>query len=66
MKRNKFLDPDHPFFAPVWRRWASGLIPLCWGAFEFWNQSPFWGIMFIAAGVYALYMLVFIGPSGSE
>jgi hypothetical protein len=62
----KILDPDHPFFKPVWRRWATGLLPIAWGAVEFWLESPGWGLLFVAAGAYALYVLVFIGPSDSE
>ncbi|MFM7446449.1 MAG: hypothetical protein ACKO2N_21580 [Tabrizicola sp.] len=35
-------------------------MPLGWGAFElFWLQSPFWGVLFLAAGVYSGYMLFF-------
>lgn len=57
----KFLDPDHPFFAKPWVRWATVLFPIAWGLFElFWVESPFWGLLFIAAGVYAGW--VFFGP----
>lgn len=59
------LDANHPFFAPPWRRWATCLVPLAWGVFEMIMQDPFWGILFIAAGVYAGYILILKGPSGS-
>jgi len=55
----KFLDPDHPFFAPTWRRWATGVLPLLWGGVEFYFNSPGWGIVFCASGAYALWVLIF-------
>jgi hypothetical protein len=54
----KILDPDHPFFAPVWRRWATTLFPLCWAAVELYFNSPGWAVLFAAAGVYAGYILL--------
>ena len=66
LKKNKFLDANHPFFRPVWRRWVTGLLPMAWGVAEFWFDSPGWGILFVGAGAYALYVLVVIGPSDSE
>jgi hypothetical protein len=62
----QILDADHPFFIPVWRRWATAILPMLWGGFEVWNDSPGWGIMFLAAGAYALYVLIIQGPKGSE
>ena len=32
----KFLDADHPFFAPAWRRWVTALFPLVWALGELW------------------------------
>ena len=66
MSKTKFLDANHPFFAPVWRRWVTTFFPLLWGGVEFWNGSPGWGILFVAAGAYAGYELIFKGPSSSE
>lgn len=54
----KLLDPDHPFFIPVWRRWASTLFPLAWAGVEWYLDSPGWAVLFAAAGVYAGYMLL--------
>lgn len=59
----KLLDPNHPFFAPVWRRWVTCLAPLAWGAAELAMGNPGWGLMFVAAGVYAGYILLIQGPS---
>ena len=60
----KLLDADDPFFAAPWRRWATALAPMAWGLFEFWMQDPFWATLFVGAGAYAGYILIFIGPSG--
>lgn len=54
----KFLDPNDPFFRNPVVRWVSVILPLVWGAVEFFvMESPFWGILFIAAGVYAGWQL---------
>ena len=56
----KFLDPDDPFFANPLVRWATVLLPTGWGLFELlWVGSPMWGIIFLAAGGYAGWMLFF-------
>ncbi len=60
----KLLDANDPFFAPVWRRWATCVLPGAWGVAEFWFSEPFWGIIFVAAGVYAFYQLILKGPEG--
>lgn len=54
----KFLDPNDPFFRPAWVRWITVLMPLAWGLVElFYIGSPLWGILFLAAGGYAGWML---------
>ncbi|THD81535.1 hypothetical protein E7811_16655 [Aliigemmobacter aestuarii] len=58
----QFLDPNHPFFRNPLARWATILLPSLWGVFEFLTGHPGWGILFLAAGAYALWVLV-IGPS---
>jgi hypothetical protein len=60
----KFLDPDDPFFARPWVRWLTVLVPVGWGIAEFaWIGSPFWGLLFLAAGAYAGWAL-FIARKG--
>lgn len=54
----KFLDADHPMFRRAWVRWLTGLFPTGWGLFEFSLGEPFWGVLFLAAGLYALWVLV--------
>jgi|APEBP8051073178_1049388.scaffolds.fasta_scaffold00002_386 hypothetical protein len=59
----KFLDPDHPFFRPVWRRWATAGFPLAWAAVELYNNNLVWAMMFGAVGAYAFWVLIVKGPT---
>jgi hypothetical protein len=55
----KFLDPEDRFFRQAWVRWATTLAPLGWSLVEFlYLGSPFWGLIFLAAGVYAGWTLL--------
>lgn len=54
----KLLDPDHPFFRPVWRRWATALVPGAWALVEATSGSPGWALLFGAAGAYAGWVLL--------
>lgn len=60
--KRKFLDANHPMFRRPWVRWVTGLLPIGWGVFELTLNEPFWGLIFIAAGGYALWELVYKGP----
>jgi hypothetical protein len=55
----KFLDPNDPFFAKPLVRWVTVLLPLAWAGVEFWNGGAMWGVMFLAAGLYAGWQLFF-------
>lgn len=59
----KLLDADHPFFAPVWRRWATTVLPLAWALVEILTGNPGWAILFGAVGIYAGWVLLWKGPS---
>lgn len=59
---SKFLDRNHPMFRRFWVRGLTVAFPLVWGAVEFWHAQPFWGLIFGAAGVYALYELFLRAP----
>jgi hypothetical protein len=60
-KGMKFLDPNDPFFRHAWVRWVSVLLPLFWGIIElFVMESPFWGLLFLAAGTYAGWQLFYV------
>ena len=51
----KLVDPQHPFYAPRWRRVVIAVLALGWSLFEFASGSPFWGILFGALGLYLSY-----------
>lgn len=53
----KLLNRNDPFFAKPFVRPITVGFPLIWGLVEFWFDSPGWGILFVAAGVYAGYEL---------
>ncbi len=54
----KILDADHPFFAPVWRRWATIMVPVGWAVVEFSMNSPGWGVLFAGMAAYAFWELI--------
>ena len=58
---DRFLDLNHPFFIPLWRRVLIVAVCLGWAAFEFLGSrgSPFWGVLFLAIGLYAGYAWFF-------
>jgi hypothetical protein len=50
-------------FAKAWVRWATTILPIAWGAGEFWWGDAFWwGLLFVAAGVYAGWKLLIYKP----
>jgi hypothetical protein len=55
----RFLDLNHPFFIPLWRRVLITAICLGWAIFEIVMGSPFWAILFGALGLYAGYVWFF-------
>ena len=58
----KLLEPTHPFFAKPYRRWLTALLPILWGIVELVSGSPGWGMLFLALGLYALWVLVLHFP----
>jgi hypothetical protein len=57
--RRPLLDPNHPMFSRPWVRWVTTAVPILWAGFEFVWGSPFWGMLFLAAGAYAAKVLLF-------
>ncbi|MDB6182710.1 hypothetical protein [Paracoccus fistulariae] len=51
------VDPNSPFFRPLWVRVLCVTLPLVWAGVELYNGSPFWAILFGAAGLYLAYQL---------
>ncbi len=54
----KFLDPDHPFFRPLWRRLLVVGLCLAWALLEFSGGSTGWALLFLAIGLYSGWVLL--------
>lgn len=62
----QLIDPNHPFFRPAWRRWATGIFPIAWSAVElFALGNPIWAVIFLLLGIYAFWVLVIKGPDAA-
>ncbi|MFV2001526.1 MAG: DUF3329 domain-containing protein [Paracoccaceae bacterium] len=59
----RFLDPNDPFFRPLWIRVVVLVILLGWSAYEFATATPFWGVLFLAVGVW-FYWVFFVARTG--
>ncbi len=55
----KLIDPDHPFYAVVWRRYAIVATCVIWAGVELYLGSPPWAMLFAAAGAYSFWVLIF-------
>lgn len=53
------VDPNAPFFRPLWVRVICVLLPLIWAMVELSTGNVFWAILFGAAGIYLGYQLFF-------
>jgi hypothetical protein len=53
------IDPAHPFYAVVWRRYVIVGLCIIWAGVELYLGSPLWAMLFGAAGAYAFWMLIF-------
>jgi len=63
----KFIDPDHPFYRPLWRRVL--LVGACaaWTGVEFYNGEQTWGMIFLAVTAYTFANLIlFFKPSAPK
>lgn len=47
------LNPNDPFYRPLWRRALIVGLGLGWGVFEAFSGSPGFAILFLAMGGYA-------------
>ena len=53
----KLLDRNDPVFRHAWVKYFTAFGPLIWGGVEFAFHDPFWGVLFVSAGVYAVWEL---------
>ena len=59
----KFIDPDHPFYRPLWVRLFIVVLCSGWTAFEFFQNETTWGMIFLAISTYtACVLLIFFKP----
>ena len=61
-----FLDPNDPFFRPVWRRWATAGVPAAWACVEAAGGNAGWALGFAAAAGYAFWKLILQGPDKGQ
>ncbi len=53
----KLIDPEHPFYAPYWRRVVILAILLGWSVLEFATGAAFLGMILAALAIYCLKVL---------
>lgn len=53
------VDPDNPFFRPLWVRLLCVLLPLAWAGVEYRNGATFWAALFGAGALY-LFVALFV------
>jgi hypothetical protein len=52
------IDPNHPFYEPLWRRVLIPAICFIWAGVELFSGSPTWAIISAALGLFAGYKLL--------
>lgn len=63
----KFIDPDHPFYRPLWKRLLIVGSCALWTAIEFWNGATTWGMIFLAVTAYtSATLIVFFKPKATS
>jgi hypothetical protein len=51
------IDPNHPFYGPLWRRILIPAICFGWALFELYAGSVTWAVISAGLGLYAAYKL---------
>ncbi len=54
----KFIEPEHPFYRPLWRRVLLVAVCAGWTTVEFYNNQQVWGLIFLAVTAYAFSRLI--------
>lgn len=54
----QIIDPDHPFYRPLWRRVLIVAFCLGWAGIELYNGQVFWVGVSGIAGLYAAWILL--------
>lgn len=59
----KFIDPDHPFYRPLWIRLLIVALCAVWTAVEFYSGQTMWATIFLVVTAYAgAALLIFYKP----
>ncbi|AFL53313.1 uncharacterized membrane protein YuzA (DUF378 family) [Sinorhizobium fredii] len=59
----KFIDPDHPFYRPLWIRLLIVALCAVWTAVEFYGGQTMWATIFLVVTTYAgAALLIFYKP----
>lgn len=51
------IDPNHPFYQPLWRRVLIPAVCAAWAIFELVAGEPLWAVIVGVTGAYATYKL---------
>ncbi len=63
----KFIDPDHPFYRPLWVRLLIVGFTSGWTVVEFRNGNEMWGYIFLAMAAYTgAALLLFYRPKDPQ
>lgn len=57
--RYSLIDLHHPFFRPVWRRWALVIVLAVWALLETLAANTFWAVLAGGLCAYAVYVFIF-------
>jgi hypothetical protein len=52
------IDPNHPFYEPLWRRVLIPAVCFAWAGVELYAGSPTWAAISGALGLFAAYKLL--------
>jgi len=55
----KLLDPNDPFYRPLWRRIVNVVIVFGWAVLEAVNQHSGWALIFFAIGIWCSKMFFY-------
>ena len=61
-----FVDPNHPFFRPIWRRYAVVAAPFAWAFVEMGLGNDLWAYLFAGIGGYLAWNLLIKGPDKTD
>ena len=54
----QLIDPNHPFYRPLWVRVAIVAVCAGWTLVEIYAGEPFWAMLVGAVAVYSAYALL--------